>query len=305
MEERPAPIREVHEYGGRDLWRRSLEWGGLGVEHVRWRTADDVEGLTQRPDHLVFVTLSGTGGRTTAVVDGERRSESVDFPGATTFIPATRRRWTRYRKGTITYAAVRLDPGHLDALGASGALGDLSRIEFAAHTNRSDPFLHQVATTLVEGPAVHCAADQLFADSVATTVMLHLLRRYSSLAPSSGAVHRRSPARLEGTALHEVLDHIHENLGESLRLDALAAVAGMDRHRFSRAFKAASGTSPHRYVTERRLERAARLLRERTDLPIADIAYQVGLASQSHLTTAFRRRYGATPRSYRQAHIPH
>jgi AraC-like DNA-binding protein len=28
----------------------------------------------------------------------------------------------------------------------------------------------------------------------------------------------------------------------------------------------------------------------------------VGLSSQSHLTTAFRRRYGATPHAYRRAH---
>jgi AraC family transcriptional regulator len=101
-----------------------------------------------------------------------------------------------------------------------------------------------------------------------------------------------------------VLDHIHGNLGEDLRLDGLAAVAGMDRHHFARAFKAATGTPPHRYVTERRLELAARLLRERADPPhaIADIAYRVGLSSQSHLTTAFRRRYGATPHAYRRAH---
>ncbi|MFC5748599.1 helix-turn-helix domain-containing protein [Actinomadura rugatobispora] len=301
MAGRTAPI---HRYGGRDLWRRSLEWNGIAVEHVRWRAADDSEGLTERPEHLLFVTLSGTTGRTTAVVDGERRSETADFPGAATFIPGTRRRWTRYQGGTITYAALRLDPSHLHALGGAGRLGDTRRIEFGAFTNRPDPFLHQLAAALVDGPPGGGAADQLFADSLATTLMLHLVRRYSNLAGPHRAAAPRRPRPLNGTALRAVLDHIHGNLGEDLRMDALAAVAGMDRHHFARAFKAATGTPPHRYVTERRLELAARLLRERADPPhaIADIAYQVGLSSQSHLTTAFRRRYGATPHAYRRAH---
>ncbi|MFD0202954.1 MULTISPECIES: helix-turn-helix transcriptional regulator [Saccharothrix] len=77
----------------------------------------------------------------------------------------------------------------------------------------------------------------------------------------------------------------------------------MGRDRFGRAFKAATGTSPHRYVTQRRVERAAELL-ARTDLPIAEIALRVGLASQSRLTTVFRTAIGATPHTYRTTHRP-
>ncbi|MEV5829828.1 AraC family transcriptional regulator [Spirillospora sp. NPDC052242] len=283
----------VHEYGGRDLWRRSADWDGLGVDHVRWRVADGTEGLTRRPDHLLFVTLACRGGHTTAAVEGERPVESADFPGATTFIPAGRARRTLYRDSTITYAALRLAPDLPEAL---GPLGDPARIEFVPHTNRPDPFLHQMASVLVERTAEGGggAADRLFADSVATAVLLHLVRRYSG-----GAARQVVPARLDGRTLRGVLDHIEDRLGEDLRLDVLAGVAGMDRYGFARAFRAATGVPPHRYVTERRLERAARLLRGRADLSIADIAYQVGLSSQSHLTTAFRRRYGATPARYR------
>ncbi|TDC52505.1 AraC family transcriptional regulator [Actinomadura sp. KC345] len=287
----------VHEYGGNDLWRRSADWDGLGVDHVRWRVADGAEGLTRRPDHLLFITLSCDGGHTTAAVEGERPVESADFPGATTFIPAGRARRTLYRDSTITYAALRLAPDLPEAL---GPLGDPARIEFIPHTNRPDPFLHQMAAALVERTAEGTGdgpADRLFADSVSTAVLLHLVRRYSGRAARRAAPPR--PARLDGRTLRAVLDHIEDRLGENLRLDALAGVAGMDRYGFARAFRAATGLSPHRYVTERRLERAARLLRQRADLPIADIAYRVGLSSQSHLTTAFRRRYGATPARYR------
>ncbi|MCA1655303.1 MAG: helix-turn-helix transcriptional regulator [Pseudonocardiaceae bacterium] len=74
----------------------------------------------------------------------------------------------------------------------------------------------------------------------------------------------------------------------------------MDRHHFGRAFKQATGRPPHRYVTEQRVTRATELLAG-SDLPIADIAHQVGMSSQSHLTTVFRRFVGDTPHAYRRA----
>ena len=53
-------------------------------------------------------------------------------------------------------------------------------------------------------------------------------------------------------------------------------------------FKRATGTSPHQYVIQKRVERA-KLLLLKTDLMIADIALQVGFSSQSHLTQHFKR----------------
>ena len=59
-----------------------------------------------------------------------------------------------------------------------------------------------------------------------------------------------------------------------------------------------AGIGPQRYIIQRRLERAKRLLR-RTHLPIALIAQEVGFADQSHLTQMFRREVGVTPGRYR------
>jgi AraC family transcriptional regulator len=74
----------------------------------------------------------------------------------------------------------------------------------------------------------------------------------------------------------------------------------MDRHHFGKAFKAATGLPPHRYVMEQRVARATELLAG-SDLPIAEIAHVVGMSSQSHLTNVFRRLVGDTPHSYRRA----
>jgi AraC family transcriptional regulator len=139
-------------------------------------------------------------------------------------------------------------------------------------------------------------AGQLYVDSIASTLALHLLRTYSSLAPGRPTT---APS-LSGDRLRAVVEYIDAHLGDDLRLERLAAVAGVDRHYFSRAFKKATGVPPHRYVMERRVERATELL-TRSELPIAQIAHDVGMSSQSHLTTVFRRMVGDTPLGYRKA----
>jgi len=90
---------------------------------------------------------------------------------------------------------------------------------------------------------------------------------------------------------------------KSLRVDDLAAAAGLSRAHFSREFKQAFGESPHAYLLTRRLERAAALLRT-TDRSVADICLSVGLQSIGSFTTSFGRAYGLSPTAYRAAHPP-
>ncbi|MGH8795044.1 MAG: helix-turn-helix domain-containing protein [Stackebrandtia sp.] len=284
----------VHRYGGRAASRLERRWPGLEFEHVTWELDDDTEGITCRPEHQVIVTLSGATGRTSALLEGQTRYDGADFPGAVTFVPSMRRRWASYRKGVITYAAFRFDP--VEALRAAG-LDDVDRLEFVGFTNRRDPLIRQLALSLGEEARRPGAAGPLFADRVVATLTLHLVRRYSNL----GAPEPAAPgAELPRAKLRRVVDYIHEHLGEELRLPTLAGLVGLDQHRFSRGFKAATGLPPHRYVVERRLERAAELLRTSRETQIGQIAYAVGFSSQSHLTTAFGRKFGVTPRAYRE-----
>jgi AraC family transcriptional regulator len=56
--------------------------------------------------------------------------------------------------------------------------------------------------------------------------------------------------------------------------------------------------TPHRYIVERRVERARDLLHN-SDLPLAEIAEMIGCASQSHFSVVFHRVTGLTPRQFR------
>jgi AraC-like DNA-binding protein len=90
---------------------------------------------------------------------------------------------------------------------------------------------------------------------------------------------------------------------EPLDVKTLARAAKLSPAHFSREFKRAFGESPHQYLLNRRLERAAALLRT-TDRSVADICFTVGLRSVGSFTTSFGRAYGVTPTSYRAAFPP-
>jgi AraC-like DNA-binding protein len=90
---------------------------------------------------------------------------------------------------------------------------------------------------------------------------------------------------------------------EPLGVADLARAAGLSRAHFSRGFRRAFGEPPHSYLLSRRLERAARLLRD-TDRPVYEICFAVGLSSIGSFTTSFTRAYGVSPTAYRAAHPP-
>lgn len=84
------------------------------------------------------------------------------------------------------------------------------------------------------------------------------------------------------------------HLAQHVSLDDLAAAAGLSRFHFVRAFRAASGTSPARWLRHQRLQ-AARTLILTTDLPLREIAPRAGFADEFQMSRVFRRETGAPP----------
>lgn len=76
----------------------------------------------------------------------------------------------------------------------------------------------------------------------------------------------------------------------------LERATGLDRYALARAFRAAFGSSPHRYLVAQRVARAQRLLAGGANL--ADAAAGAGFADQSHFTRHFKSHFGLTPGRY-------
>ena len=200
-----------------------------------------------------------------------------------------------HRHGTSDMLTVYLRQQLLDAVASDLAGRSVTNAYIDLPLGGSDPFVEQTALALYAAlREPEDGTSALYADSLAYGLAAHLLRRWTSGRASSTA-----RAETAG-ALAAIPAFIEERLADELSVECLAAEAGMSPRMFSRAFAIRYGTTPHKYVLDRRLERAKHLLKC-TNAGIVEIALQVGFSSQSHLATAFKRLTGVTPREYRSS----
>ena len=108
---------------------------------------------------------------------------------------------------------------------------------------------------------------------------------------------------LDNPRLARVVDYIEGHFSAPLMMTELAAISIMSPVHFGRSFKAATGYTPHHYVTLRRIEHGRHMLRSKS-LSITEIAFLCGFASASHFSTTFSRLVGMAPSAFREKSNP-
>jgi len=161
-------------------------------------------------------------------------------------------------------------------------------LRFATEPRIDDPAL---ATRFVH---MHRALERplsaLESDERITAWMTAALGLRTGRAAAITAGARRDPA------LRRASERLNDDPASNLTLAELARVAGTDRHRLTRLFRAAYGLPPHRFQLARRLT-VARALLER-GLAVGAAAAQAGFFDQSHFTRHFHRAFGLAPARY-------
>lgn len=105
------------------------------------------------------------------------------------------------------------------------------------------------------------------------------------------ALHRGSMTATRMRLLDEFID---AGLEGPLSVQAMAGLLDLSEGFFIRAFKHATGKSPHSYLIDRRLAKARARLRDST-ASLSEIALACGFNSQAHMATAFKQRFGVSP----------
>lgn len=100
-------------------------------------------------------------------------------------------------------------------------------------------------------------------------------------------------------ALRRARDLIDSRYAEPLDLDAIAAAAGYSRYHFARAFRAAYGETPARYLSRRRVERAQELLRS-VNLTVTEVCHLIGFNSLGSFSSRFAELVGVPPSQFQR-----
>lgn len=220
---------------------------------------------------------------------GTAERQGVRLHGQFCVVPGgSSTRWTLSQPATSLL--LRLAPAHLRATAEDMGPGTRA-FDLAPSIHIRDPQIERIGWMMqAEDHAAH-PGGRLFADSLASALAVRLVALQS--APTA------APARaLPAWRLRHVIEYVDAHLDHDLTLAELAAVAGFSPSHFKAMFKQATGTPVHRFVLERRVERARLRLLEGRD-SITDVALDCGFAHPSHMARWMRRLLGLSPSQIR------
>lgn len=93
--------------------------------------------------------------------------------------------------------------------------------------------------------------------------------------------------------------YINEHYAEKISISEVARQFGYSAAYFGYVFKKHKGVPANKYISEKRLERAAELLCG-SSLSVSKVAELVGFDDSNYFSTLFKAKYGASPKEYRK-----
>ena len=273
---------------------RERGWDGLLAE--RWRHSEGDLGEVQVRDTEVIVMLQG---RLHVRRRGDGRLQQCDaVPGTVWLCPKGVREDMIRLYGEVEESLhLYLPSSPLSATALQELDVDPDRVGLHYDGGFHDFLIEQIARTVQGEMTDPSPAGKMLVETLAAALGVHVMRRYSNLDRASTPLPSPRGA-LDARRLQRVMGYIDTHLSEDLTIAILAREACLSPFHFARAFKAATGTAPHRYLTDRRIDHAKTLIEEGR-LPLAEIADMCGFSSQAHLTRWFKRIVGTTPHEYR------
>lgn len=165
--------------------------------------------------------------------------------------------------------------------------------------------LSRIYGRMLESSAIRAALRKLWALSDLEGPPSRLLAQaagceiLAELCRLGGAPFAPAKGGLAPWAERRCLELMRARMTEDISLDDLAAEARLSPFHFARMFKQSLGVPPRVYLTRLRVERACELL-DQTDLPVTQIALEVGYTSNQVLARVFLKHMRVSPSDYRR-----
>jgi len=172
-------------------------------------------------------------------------------------------------------------------------LGTLSDAQLEACFDIHSPRIEDAMLRLAEELTAPAAGSEALVDALVKTIAIDLAR-YLTDADRHAV---QTGGGLAPRHLRRVYSRMEEP-GTAPSVDELAALCGLSRYHFMRAFKQSVGESPAAYARRIVMKKARNLLAS-SDRPLGEIAAQLGYCSTSAFSAAFRRTCGRSPSAWR------
>ena len=160
-----------------------------------------------------------------------------------------------------------------------------------------DVVLAQITKSILPILGGDAQTSPLALDQLELLVGAHVMQRYGGTKPTG----TMASGGLAAWQRRRATELLREKLDGTVRLADVAQACELSVSHFARSFKASFGVSCHRWLTDRRIERAKGLLAG-TDTPLADVSSQSGFGDQAAFTRTFHRLVGLSPGRWRREH---
>jgi AraC family transcriptional regulator len=258
----------------------ALGWADVHVEVGR-NAAWDVDDIVV-PKHYLALNTDRAPLVFEAKTDARFR-RTVLAPGETWFCPA-RESFSHRVSTPAAFVLVTFDPTRL-----LRTVND-DRIELSKTYGLHKPQLEHLVRALAAEAERGGPSGAMFVDALTVALAVQLVDSFGTRHSPPAA----ESVRLSKTALRRVLEQIDGELGSVINVERLAVTAGLGAATFARAFKAATGETPHQFVMRRRLEEGRKAL-ELREPDILNVALRLGFSDQAHFTRLFKRQFGVPP----------
>jgi len=273
----PVPIRHL------------AQWDGIFLSHCHHPACEFEE--HQWTQHLIGIGGAGSPATVEHQIGGQWHQHSY-YCHEIMVIPA-QVSYQAYWREEHEFSLLGINPSFLERI-AREAVNSM-QVELIPQFILVDPLIQQILLALYADLMSGHPTGKLFGESLAIALATRLLQNHTVWKAQYPSVQTGLPPYLCDRAI----EFIESHLDQPFTLDQLADALGMSVFYFSRQFKQSMGVAPHQYVTRRRIERAKELLWH-SQLPITEIALQVGFATPSAFTRLFRQMTGTTPKNFRQ-----
>ena len=201
-----------------------------------------------------------------------------------------------------SYAGVSIKAEFFERLAGTQSDDPLSRLAplfeggISVRSYPNSPALAEAAARMLNNPYRGVLGD-LYLESCALAQLAEIARLANEQAGTrcTPSLSRRQCDRVQRA--REILD---QRLADPPSMDALSKQVGINATSLRAEFHQAYGLSVFAYVREQRLQLARALLRAK-DQPVSAIGYRVGFGNPGAFATAYRRRFGHSPRQEQTA----